>query len=492
LDFGFPIIRTGEVPNTHPHRIVVTGQHRLWHNEDMADLNWSAMANETVQVLQGLIRLDTSNPPGNESIAANYIANILHQNGIEPTIIETAPGRGNVVARLKGNGTAAPLLLYSHTDVVPVEREHWTVDPFGGLVRNGYVYGRGALDMKGIGAMQLVVFLAIARCIDAAGNSPLQRDIILAATADEETDSNQGIGPLIERHPDLLRAEYGLSEFGGFSMYASGKCFYPIQTAEKGTAWMRMRAAGRPGHASVPHEDNAVVHLARAVDKLARARLPMHMSATARAYIGALAEGLGGAQGTGLRALLASRDPNGSPLIEHALRDPGLAAEVRAITHNTATPTGLRAGHKINVIPTYADAVLDCRTLPGFGPPEMIEELKHALGNDAGSISFEVDSMSAAIEFSTNTPLFKQLSQTLKRHDPSGIPIPSMLTGATDAKHVAKLGTICYGFSPMKFRPGERFSDLVHGHDERVSIESISWGTQVLYEVVSEFCGLHS
>jgi acetylornithine deacetylase/succinyl-diaminopimelate desuccinylase-like protein len=464
----------------------------MWENEAMADvtdLYWSAMADETVRMLQGLIRLDTSNPPGNESIAAAYISNILHQNHIDPTVIEMAPGRGNVVARLKGDGSAAPLLLYSHTDVVPVERDHWSIDPFGGIIRDGYVYGRGALDMKGIGAMQLGVFLALAR--QQQGGAALQRDIILAATADEETDTDQGIGPLIQRHPDLLRAEYGLSEFGGYSMYAAGKCFYPIQAAEKGTVWMHMHATGRPGHASVPHDDNAVVHVARAVDKLSRGRLPMHMSATARAFIGGLADGLGGAQGAGMRALLNNTNDNGSPLFEHVVRDAGLAGELRAITHNTATPTGLRAGKKINVIPSYADAVLDCRTVPGFGTREMIEELQYVLGQDSANITFEVDSESPPIEFSTDTPLYKLICQTLKQSDPTGIPIPSMLTGATDAKHVAKLGTICYGFSPMKFRAGERFSDMVHGHNERVSIESLSWGVRALYQVVSQFCGLH-
>ena len=454
----------------------------------MMDLNWSAIADETVRLLQGLIRLNTSNPPGNESIAASYIANILHEDGIQPTVIETAPGRGNVIARLKGNGDAAPLLLYSHTDVVSVEREHWSVDPFGGIIQDGYIYGRGALDMKGIGAMQLAVFLTLARQMQADPDRLPQRDIILAATADEETDTNQGIGILVQRHPDLLRAEYGLSEFGGYSMYASGKCFYPIQAAEKGTVWMHMRATGRPGHASVPHDDNAVVHLSRAIDKLSRARLPMHMSPTARAFISGLADGLGGAQGTGMRALLATGDQNGSPLLEHVVRDPGLVGELRAITHNTATPTGLIAGNKINVIPSYANAALDCRTVPGFGATEMIDELRRALGNDSDNITFQVDSVSDPVEFNTDTPLYRQICQTLRKNDPYGIPLPSMLTGATDAKHVAKLGTVCYGFSPMKFRQGERFSDMVHGHNERVAIESLAWGVQTLYQVVSAFC----
>jgi acetylornithine deacetylase/succinyl-diaminopimelate desuccinylase-like protein len=167
-----------------------------------------------------------------------------------------------------------------------------------------------------------------------------------------------------------------------------------------------------------------------------------------------------------------------------------LAGELRAIIHNTATPTGLRAGKKTNVIPSYADAVLDCRTVPGFGSAEMIDELRRALGSESQNITFEVDSESPPVEFNTDTPLYRLISKTLKQHDPAGIPIPSMLTGATDAKHVAKLGTICYGYSPMKFKPGERFSDMVHGHNERVSIESLAWGVQALYEVVSQFCGL--
>ncbi len=190
------------------------------------------LAAEAVRLLQDLLRFDTSNPPGNERPAADYIAGVLSADGIAPTVIETAPGRGNVVARLKGDGTAAPLLLFSHLDVVPVERAQWTVDPFGGEIRDGYVYGRGTLDMKGIGAMQLAVFLDLARQA-AAGAITLKRDLILAATADEETNANLGIGLLAARHPELLRAEYALTEFGGFPMRVAGKTFYPIQKPRK-------------------------------------------------------------------------------------------------------------------------------------------------------------------------------------------------------------------------------------------------------------------
>ena len=456
------------------------------------NLNWQAIGAETIQLLQGLIRLDTSNPPGNEMAAAEHIARVLRANGVHPVVVETAPGRGNVVARLKGDGSAAPLLLYFHTDVVPVERQHWTVDPFGGLVRDGFVYGRGALDMKGIGAMQLAVFLALARRLRAGSDSsaaaPLRRDLILAATADEENDTDQGMGVLVRRHADLIRAEYGLSEFGGYSMVVDGKRFYPIQTAEKGNVWMRMQARGRPGHGSVPHDDNAVVHLARAVHRLSQIKLPVHMTRTARAYIAGLADGIGGSQGARLRAALAPNANVQSFVLEHALGDDGLASELRAITHNTVTPTGLRAGVKTNVIPSLAEAALDCRTLPGFDVPDLLGELRAGLGDEAGQVSFELDSAMPAVEFNFDTPLFALMSETLRRHDPAGIPVPFMLTGATDAKLVAQLGTLCYGFSPMKFAPGERFSDRVHGHDERISIDSLAWGVRVLYDVVFQFC----
>jgi acetylornithine deacetylase/succinyl-diaminopimelate desuccinylase-like protein len=444
-----------------------------------------SLAEDTIRILRDLIRLDTSNPPGNEIIAAEYVAKLLREEaGVEPVVIETAPQRGNVIARLKGNGNAAPILLYSHTDVVPVEREHWTVDPFGGEMRDGMVFGRGALDMKGIGAMQMAVFIAIAK-LQAAGTFTLQRDLILAATADEETDTNQGIGILVDKHPDLLRAEYALSEFGGHSMYVSNRTFYPVQTAEKGNVWMRMVAHGRPGHASVPHGDNAVVYLAQAIDKLSKARLPMRITPTARAYIAGLADGIGGGQGIALRAWMDMEALHDVP-VSRLVNDVSLAAELHAITHNTVVPTGVHGGYKTNVIPSCVDATLDCRTLPGYSPDALLAELRNVLGEQVNHLEFVIDSAGEAIEFPIDTPMFKTISRHLKRHDPQAIPLPYMLTGATDAKHVSRLGTICYGFSPMQLAQGENFFDLVHGHDERVAASALAWGARVLFDVVNE------
>ncbi len=443
------------------------------------------LAQETVRFLRELIRLDTSNPPGNEIIAAEYIASVLHAEGIEPIVIETVPRRGNVIARIRGDGSAAPLLLYSHTDVVPVEREKWSVDPFGGELRDGFVYGRGALDMKGIVAMQLAVFIAVAREV-AAGQLSLARDLILAATADEEADTNQGIGVLIQRNPELLQAEYALSEFGGHASWVGRQVLYPIQTAEKGNIWMRLIAVGRPGHASLPHEDNPVVVLARALDRLTRFHLPAKLSPTTRALINVLAEALGGAQGVALRAWAEMEALRDIPL-RRLVNDPLLAAELHAATHTTIVPTGLRAGYKVNVIPSTAEAVLDCRTVPNTSVEETLAAIRAAL-SDLPGLQVEVDSVGEALEFPFNTPLFHAMCQVLRRHDPHAIPTPYMLAGGTDAKHVSRLGTICYGFSPLRFEQGENFFDLVHGHDERVAVSALSWGVQVLYELVREFC----
>lgn len=454
--------------------------------------NWPAVTEETVRILRDMLRFDTSNPPGNEMAAAQHVARLLREDGVEPVVIETAPGRGNTIGRLRGSGAAAPLLLYSHLDVVPVEPERWTVDPFSGEIRNGYVYGRGALDMKGIGAMQLMVFLLAVRAAN-AGAPPLKRDVIIAFTSDEETSANQGIGLLVDKHPDLLRAEYALSEFGGFSMHIGGRTFYPIQTAEKGTCWMRIRARGRPGHASVPHQDNAVVHLSRAIGKLHGARTATHMTRTARGFIHGLADGLGGAVGGRLRAVVATAEAgagrDAEPIWQdRILRETGLLDELYAVTHNTLTPTGLRAGRATNVIPSEAEAVLDARTIPGCTKADVIADLRGVLGESAEALDFIVDSESPPLEFNANTPMFQLIASTLERHDSAAIPMPYMMTGATDAKHVARLGTTCYGFSPMKFKPGERFSDLVHGHDERIAIDSLGWGVRVLHEVVTGFC----
>ena len=441
-------------------------------------LNWSAITVEAVRQLQNLIRIDTTNPPGNELAVAEYLAGVLRAEGYEPIVLEAAAQRGNLITRLKGDSSLPPLLLYTHTDVVPAEPEHWTHPPFAGDVADGFVWGRGALDMKNVAAMQLMTMLLLKRT-----NVALHRDVIFAATADEEIDSDVGADWLVTHHPDLVRAEYGLSEAGGHTLYLEGKKFYPIMCAEKGTCWLKIRARGTPGHGSVPHADHAVLHLVRAIDRLMAHPLPLHMTATAAIYVQRLARSVGGTTGLLLSAVL-------NPLLHDAalkaIPERSLADSLHAIFHNTVSPNQLHAGYKANVIPSEAEAILDGRMLPGFDVEAFLAEVRPRLGE---GIEITIEHTSPPLEVSSETPLFNLIEQQIARSDPGAIAVPYMMAGATDAKLFAKLGTHCYGFAPLKLQPDTPFEGLVHGHDERVSVDAFAFGVKVLYETVCDFCG---
>jgi acetylornithine deacetylase/succinyl-diaminopimelate desuccinylase-like protein len=441
-------------------------------------MNWDRIRDEAVGHLQELVRCETVNPPGNEIIACRYLQDVLAQDGIESVILESAPTRGNVVARLKGDGQAAPLLLMVHLDVVPVERERWKYEPFGGQVSNGYIYGRGTLDTKELAAMELAVLLALKR-----ENVPLARDVIFMANADEEAGGHWGAKWMVEHHPDLLRAEYAINEGGGFGSYILGKRIYGIQTAEKGTARFTLRAHGKPGHASVPQKENAVLKLARGLDKLGSAAFPLHVTETARNYIEGLAKALGGGAGNSLRAVLDAK--NNHRAFENLPVDEGLRGMIYAMLHNTATPTKLNAGSKINVIPSVAEAQVDARLVPGQTADSFLQELRTVL-DPSYEIEFHKPSMTG-IEADPQSPLFDTMIRTLQKHDPEAIVLPDLVVGATDARHVTKLGTKVYGFCPMFDEAAEM--ERVHGDDERISIKNMGFGTRVLYEVVSEFAG---
>jgi acetylornithine deacetylase/succinyl-diaminopimelate desuccinylase-like protein len=439
--------------------------------------NWPAIATEAVQYLQDLLRIDTTNPPGNELAAAEYLAGVLHAEGYDPIVLEAAPQRGNMIARLKGDGSLPPLLLYTHLDVVPAEPAHWTHPPFAGEVADGFVWGRGALDMKSVAAMQLMTVLLLKRA-----GVILKRDVIFAATADEEIDSDVGADWLVTQHPDLVRAEYGLSEMGGHTLYLEGKKFYPVMCAEKGTCWLKIRAHGKPGHGSVPHANHAVLHLVHAIDRVMAHPLPLHMTATASTFVQRLARSVGGTTGLLLSAVL-------NPLLHDAalkaIPDRSLADALHAIFHNTVSPNQLRAGYKANVIPSEAEAILDGRMLPGFDVESFLAEIRPRLGE---GIEITIEHTSPPLEVSSETPLFNLIEQQLTRSDPVAIVVPYMMAGATDAKLFAKLGTQCYGFAPLKLQPDTPFDGLIHGHDERVSLDAFAFGVKVLYETVRDFC----
>lgn len=437
-------------------------------------LDWVAIGQETVEHLRALLCLDTTNPPGKEIIAVEYLADALSGAGIEPLILESEPGRANLVARLKGDDSLPPLLLMSHVDVVTAEPAHWTYPPFAAELRDGYVWGRGAVDMKNMVALELGVMLLLARY-----RVPLQRDVIFMAAADEERGGFLGAGWLVDHHPETIRAEYAINEGGGFGLRIGSRTYYPIQTGEKGTSRFTLRARGRPGHASEPHADNAVVKLARAVARLGEmgGRLPPRITPTAAAFLRTVAQG----QEPALReALTRLVDEPGADLDGLGL-EPDTQRMITAMIRNTATPTILQAGQKINVIPSQAEAQVDGRILPGESQESFRLQLEAVLHDPELEIEFGV--LTPPLEALMDTPLYHTIARALERHDPEGIPVPFLLNGATDAKHVQRLGTLVYGFCPMRHED-HGVLHLAHAHDERVSVANMHWGLRVLFDVV--------
>ncbi|MDI7276319.1 MAG: M20/M25/M40 family metallo-hydrolase, partial [Anaerolineae bacterium] len=373
---------------------------------DLDDRQWARIGEETVEHLSRLIRFDTSNPPGNETPAALYLKQVLEREGFEEMqLLEAAPRRGNLVVRLRGDGSRPPLLLCAHLDVVPAEPEHWAQPPFSGVIVDGELWGRGALDMKHMAAMSLTVLLLARR-----QSLPLKRDLIFAAVADEEMGSEHGARWLVENHPELLRAEYALNEMGGMLIPLAGVRTYPIQVAEKGLCWLRMRARGQPGHGSTPHADNAVVHLARAVARIGDGgRMPLHVTRPAASFIRSLAAALPFPKSALLRGLLR---PGLARLLLRSLPQEW-APFFRALLSNTVAPTGLRAGVKTNVIPAGAEAELDCRLLPGYAAEDALREIRAIVGPE---VELEPLKVSPGIAFDSDTELFQLLKRTLVAH----------------------------------------------------------------------------
>jgi acetylornithine deacetylase/succinyl-diaminopimelate desuccinylase-like protein len=444
---------------------------------------FEAAGDEVLGHFQALLRLDTRNPPGNEVLAANYLREVLTRDGIDVDVIGPSPDRASIVARLRGDGSEPPLLLMCHTDVVAVERDKWTQDPFGGQIVDGFVYGRGALDMKNMVAMELQAMLLLKRRLS-AGGVRLKRDVIFMAAADEEVGGRAGAGWVVDNRPELIRAAYALNEGGGNVRVINGVNYYHVQTAEKGVQRFRLRARGTPGHASLQRSDNAVVTLAALLARLRDCSLPLHASRTARAYI----EGIAASQAEPTRGLfLALLDEKRCHDALAQLEIPeSLKRQLHAITHNTVSPTILQAGSQINVVPSVAEAQVDARIVPGQTRESFLRELKELFGDDA-EIDFISETGSVALEADVAGPLWNAIAQVLAERSPGCRVVPKMLAGATDAKHVSRLGTQVYGFCPELYvGPDEGLR--VHGHDERMSVESLQWGARTLYEVVERFC----
>ena len=440
-------------------------------------IDWENVKEEVTGYLQDLLRIDTTNPPGNETAAAEYIAGVLGRAGYQPLITESAPGRGNVTARLEPAGGEPALLLLGHTDVVAAEPDKWSRDPFGGDLHDGCVWGRGALDMKNMVAAELMVMLLLKR-----EGAALRRPLLFAATADEEGGrGNHGPGWLLDHHPEQIEAPVVLTEGGGHDLRIGGRRYYTCCVGQKGICRLRAIARGQPGHGSRPHQENAVVKLCAALGRLDGGALPLHPSGILRAYIDGIAEG----QPREIAAVLgAVLDPDRSDSALAALPLAGdLKAELRALLRNTAAATMLGAGTKINVIPSEASAAIDGRLAPGQTRESFIAELRRQIGDE---LELEVDQYSPPLEADPEGEFYGVIKEVMERHDP-GVPVvPSLMTGGTDAKHIwpRRPGTQIYGFMPYRQLQGLEEMRLIHGHDERTSVDNLLFATRVIHDIV--------
>ncbi len=449
-----------------------------------------------VEMLQALIRIPTVNPPGDEILAARYVDDLLRDEGLEPELLEPFPGRASIVARLRGaGGGGEPLLLLSHLDVVPAPAEGWRHDPFSGDVAGGFVWGRGAIDMKSTLATQLAVVRRLAAETRAAGRDPardpvpgLRRDLVLAATADEEAGGFEGAGWIVDHRPELLQAAAALTEAGGIGLVFGGRRFYPIQVAERGFVVYRLTFRGTWGHGSVPRDDNAAVLAAEAVVRLTGPGAPRPTPVMER-FIETVAAGLPPAAAAALRGAV-DPDPTRSEAALAELCGEPYRRTLRAVLRDTISPDVIRAGVKYNVIPGTAEIEIDVRTLPGTDEAAMTAELRRRLGEALWErTSVEVTGRGAAVEAPTDSPLYRILEATLRDHDPAGVPVPVMAHFATDAKHLARIGVPTYGFSPLRLGPGDPYLELFHADDERVPLAGLRFGLSVLYDVVRRYCG---
>ncbi|HEX9292795.1 MAG TPA: M20/M25/M40 family metallo-hydrolase [Gemmatimonadales bacterium] len=438
------------------------------------DADWKALGDEATALLSQYLRINTTNPPGNEIAAARWLAVVLGRDGIEARVFEPAPGKANLYARLAGDGSARPLILLNHMDVVLASREYWTVDPFGGLIKDGAVWGRGALDMKGEAIAQLMTMLILKRA-----HVPLKRDIIFLATADEEIGAGVGAAWIVDHQADLVKdAEFLLNE-GGLTRADGhgGVEFYGVGTTEKSPFWLDVTARGTAGHGSRPTPDNPVHRLIRALNRIAEWRTPLTLTPAVERSFRDLATI---ERDSTVRRWFSD--------IRTALRD---SVAVRTITadltynallRNTISITGLRGSDKTNVIPPVATAAIDVRLLPGQDPAAFLADLTRVVGDTA--VTFRPQGPNwPATESSTETEMFRAITAVAHARDPNALVTTLMLAGFTDSHYFRRLGIASYGLGPFPLTQGD--SRGVHGNDEHVSVDALRFGVRFYYDVVA-------
>lgn len=438
-----------------------------------AHIDWEAVRGEAADLLSRYLRIDTSNPPGNETAGARFLADVLTREAIRCDIYEPVPGRGSCVTRRTGSGPGSAVLLLHHIDVVPAEAGSWRHDPFSGLVRDGEIWGRGAQDCKFLGIMELMAFILLKR----QGRDPEQA-FALAATADEEAGGAQGVAWLLEQHPQALATATVINEGVGWMFPMRPDSAFLCQVAEKGACWIEVTFQGRPGHGSLPHADNCLVHMARAVQALAAYSFPVCLTGPGAELVEALAPLQTAVPDAQFRALLGS-DPCGA-----LARLPAEAAEMLVpILRNTAVPTTLSGGVRNNVIPGTCHCDLDCRILPGTSPQDMLDQVQAVL--DAAGVTgctAVLRTGSPASVSPRDTVVYERLAQSFSTQAGGAALVPFISPGATDSRYFRARGIPAYG---LQFDPTVAACRRIHGHDERIGADRLVLGTRVLHDLLA-------
>ena len=432
---------------------------------------------DPITLLQELIRIDSTNPPGNEAAAVALIQDHIEAAGIIITVLAKDPSRPNLIARIAGTGSAPPFLMQGHVDVVPTTGQQWAHDPFGADIIDGYLWGRGTLDMKGAVVMMVDAFLRLA----AADESPAG-DVILCILADEEMHGTFGARFLVEEHPEVFEdARYCIGEFGGFSFPLGGRTFYPIQVAERIGVKFKLTVRGPAGHGSMPTRGGTTARLGELLTTLDRKRMPVHLVPATRMMLEGIAEHTEGTTRRAVQSLLNPRTAGTTLRVLH--KQLGV---MEPLLRNTVSATVIEGGDKHNVIPAEIHVTLDGRMLPGLEADQMAAELRDMIGPDI-EIDYEVDGTPGPAE--PDMGLFPLLADILRRLDPAGIPVPFMMPAVTDGRWFAQLGIQPYGFTPMTLPEDFNFQATVHAADERIPVAAIGHGTDAIYQLLVRYDG---
>lgn len=439
--------------------------------------DWATVEEEAVSRLREIIRFDTTNPPGNELPLALYLQDALVAEGIETTLLEPTQNRAQLIARIRGTGAQRPLMLLAHMDVVGVERAHWTHDPFAGDVADGYLYGRGAIDDKGMLTANLMTMLLIKRMLASTGET-LSRDIVFVATSDEEAGGEWGMGWLVANHPELLDAEFALNEGGRTRIIAGGKTYLAVQSAEKISHVVSLIARGSAGHAAIPLADNPVFRLGRALDQLSHHVEPTLLTDTTRLFFSRLLEiWPNSREKKAMHDLVLGNQATS----EHAATVLSETPVFNAVLRNGISPTVLHAGRQINVIPDLATADFNVRTLPGQSLDEVVARMRAAVTEPGATLEITHRGEEAPAS-DPESSMFQAIAGAARELDPTMAVVPYLSTGVTDSARLRRLGVKAYGILPFPMVQSDE--ERMHGNDERVPIAALHFGTRLIFRAV--------